>query len=127
MNDDGPMFERFFVGGGPPVLVDDALLSQRLTMPALPFGSRSGPRAATVRFALPGNLFEPYWWAASAGTRLDGWTRVLGVESRGSLGTLSGPMLAGITGVSYRGGVAYPLDAPVPKRLRAYFSLEWNP
>ena len=129
---DVAIFEQFAVGGGAPMLADDALFSQRLTMPALPLGSRLGSRAATVRFALPGMLVEPYWWAASTNDareddRLTGWTRVLGAESRGSLGILSGPMLAGITGVSWRAGVAYPLDEPVKKRVRGYLSLQWTP
>ena len=127
MNADAPGYEQFQVGGGAPVLVDEVLFPQRFTMPALPLGARTGSHAATVRFAIPGNLFEPYWWAASAGRDLEGWTRVIGAESRGSFGTLSGPMLAGLTGVSWRGGVAYPLDEPLRRRVRGYFSLEWNP
>ena len=124
---DAPGFEQVLVGGGAPMLIDDVLLSQRLTMPALPLGTLAGPQAATVRFAIPGPL-EPFWWAATAGTSFDGpWLRVVGVEARGSLGTLAGPMLAGLPGVSFRAGVAYPLDGVLEERLRGWFTMRWTP
>jgi hypothetical protein len=126
VNRDAPVFEQMIVGGGEPALVDPLLFSQRLTMPALPLGARAGSQAATVRFAIPGRL-EPYWWAASAGTRFEDWTRVIGLELRESVGTLAGPMLVGLPGLSLAAGVAYPLDEPLRHRVRGYLNATWRP
>ena len=41
-NRDAPPFERLSLGGGAPALIDRLLLTQRISMPALPGGLAAG-------------------------------------------------------------------------------------
>ena len=126
VNADAPLFEQMLLGGSAPTLVDPLLLTQRLTMPALPLGTQGGSQAAAFRVSLPGE-WEPYWWIGSAGRSFARWTRVIGVETRGSISTTEGPAFAGLTGLSLLAGVGYPLDGALRHHVQGYATLRWRP
>ncbi|MDQ6886667.1 MAG: hypothetical protein M3068_05170 [Gemmatimonadota bacterium] len=117
-------YERFVIGGSAPPLFDPSLLSQRLAMPALPFATAEGRRAAQWRVALAGDGFQPYLWAASAGERIGRWHRVVGAES-----TLLLPPLPIVRLPATRTtlGAGYSLDEPFKYNLRAYFGASFRP
>ncbi len=119
-----PGYERFVIGGSAPPLFDQALLSQRLSMPALPFATGGGRVAGQWRVALAGEGFEPYVWAASAGERIGRWHRVVGAESTLLLPSL--PILR-LPAMRSTLGAGYSLDDPFRYNLRAYFGVTFRP
>jgi hypothetical protein len=118
-----PAFERFAVGGAESPLVDAALLSQRIPMPALPTGTVAGRTIETVRVTLPSVVATPYAWAARAPGAGD-WHRLLGAEA--SLATLGIPF-ARVPGARVVGGAAYSLDEPLRRRWSGYLSVTLRP
>lgn len=124
---DAPRFEQLAAGGNPPALLDRLLLTQRLSMPALPAGVLAGTSLFSYRgtvFTQPVNL---YWWggsAAPAGSRFAQWMRVVGVERAQAIAPLP---VAGLPPVRIVVGAGAALDAPFRNRLRAYASILLNP
>ena len=113
-------FEQIALGGNPSALVDAALLSQRIPMPALPVGIRVGSTAFTYNATLIGNPLSFYWWGGStAGTdgRFQSWNRVVGVEWTESTAAVP---IAGTPAARVQIGVGESLDAPLRHRVRAY-------
>jgi hypothetical protein len=128
-----PLFEQFALGGGPSIILDRALLSQRVAMPVLPTGTRIGTSVFAYRAALVvGAAFSApvsaYLWSGSTGDedndRFDEWQRVIGLDW-----TLSIPAVpaAGTPAGRAQIGIGESLDAPFRRRVRAYFSLVLNP
>ncbi len=120
---EAPAFERLSVGGAESPLIDAALLSQRVPMPALPTGTVAGREIETVRLAIPGALLTPYAFAARA-PGVGDWHRLVGAEA--SLATLGVPF-ARVPGTRVVGGVAYSLDAPLRRTWRGYVSVVLRP
>jgi hypothetical protein len=120
---DAPAFERLSVGGAESPLIDASLLSQRVSVPALPTGSIAGREIETVRLAIPGALLTPYAFAARA-PGVGDWHRLLGAEA--SLATLGVPF-ARVPGTRVVGGAAYSLDAPLRRTWRGYVSVVLRP
>ena len=123
---DAPPFERFLVGGARSPYLDGALLSQRITMPALPVGVAAGRRVATWRVSGPvAPYVEAFYWAASTGDgTLGRWHRVAGLQ--GAIDVPAVP-LARVIDVSFVAGVAHSIDAPFRRRTRAYAQLSYRP
>lgn len=122
---DAPEFERFTVGGSRVPLVEDAVLDQRIAMPALPFGVAGGRRLAIYRAAAElGPGVEAYYWGGAAGETIERWHRVTGIE-----GTVDTPPLgvAHLPAMSVRAGVGYSLDPPLRKKVRGYLSMSYAP
>ena len=117
-------FERFAVGGAAPAYVDDATLSQWVSMPALPFGILRGRRYASYRVAVGDETFSPFYWAGAAGDSLHHWLRVVGIDARAGLPPL--PVLR-LPATEVRAGVGYTLDDPWRKRARGYLSVRYRP
>jgi hypothetical protein len=120
-------FEQFVVGGAPATLLDRSLMTQRLTMPALPAGVAIGDRAIAFRAAMPVGAFTPYYWAASARMgdgRFARWHRVVGVEA--TLETSQVPV-AGVPGARIVAGVGRSLDAPLARRIEGYLAITLQP
>ena len=121
---DAPAFERILVGGAPPLLFDDALLSQRIAMPAVPLGIVGGRQALTARVSLTGPVLEPFAWGAKGGEPLGDWYRVIGLETR----EITAPIpYARVPELRIRTGVVYTLDAPNRHRIQGYGSLVLRP
>jgi hypothetical protein len=110
-------FERFIVGGIGNPFIDDAVLSQRLSHPALPLGVTSGTEVVAWRVATRVGGAELYLWNASALGWRNEQHRVAGLER--SLGTLRLPIVS-VPGIEARAGIAYSIDAPFRRELRVY-------
>ena len=122
---EAPAWERFTVGGVRSPLVDAALLSQRVALPAAPVGVRSGRELYAYRVALSrGGLVQPYLAGVSTRGGFADAFRSLGVDVGGSLGDT--PVLS-LPGVRAQAGVAYMLDEPFRKKTRGYLSIEYRP
>jgi Tol biopolymer transport system component len=122
-----PSFEQFVIGGLPSNLVDASLLTQRVSVPALPSGIVGGDRVVTYRGATSLAGLSPYFVAASAGfatNRFDDWHRVLGIEL--TMDQSPVPVL-GLPGVRLIAGVGYSLDEPVRHQTRGYLSATLRP
>ena len=119
-----PAWERFTVGGVRPQLFDDALLSQRIPLPAARLGVVRGRELLAYRLSTELMVLMPYLAGVSADEGHDTWYRVAGVEA--SLDTP--PMnLLRIPTVRLLGGAGYPLDAPDRHRLRIYGAVSYRP
>jgi hypothetical protein len=119
-------FERFVVGGATSPLVDDAVLPQRLAMPALPTGTASGDRLLAFRIALPSGPLSPYYWGASTADRGEPfarWHRVVGAELR--LGSEAIPLVA-LPDVQLVAGYGRSLDPPYRRGNRIYATLTYR-
>jgi hypothetical protein len=122
-----PVFERPLVGGPAPLFFDAAAFGQRLALPALPTGYRAGRRAAVARVSLGGvglAGFAPYAAVVSAGERLGGWGRLVGLEQRFAAPFVPFARLPEVRAVA---GVARILDAPLTDRTRGYLLLSYSP
>jgi hypothetical protein len=119
-----PAWERFTMGGTREPLFDDALLPQRLPLPAARFGVVQGRQVLAYRLSTQLSGITPYLTGAAGGGGHGAWYRVAGVEAAFD----SPPMnLLRIPGVRLVAGVGYPLDAPDRHRLRLYGTVAYRP
>ena len=121
---DAPPFEQFVLGGEPPPLTDDAILSQRVAIPALPFASRGADRFVMARGSITGGGFEPYYLLANVGDLSGRWNRVIGIEQNVVSDAIP---LARLPAVRAVAGAGYSLDAPARKEWRLYFFASVRP
>ncbi|HJR53853.1 MAG TPA: hypothetical protein VJ982_09055, partial [Gemmatimonadota bacterium] len=124
-SDDAPVWETFAAGGVQSPLVDPALLSQRLPLPAVPLGYVAGERIWTVR--IEGRTSAgvvPFWWAGTAGGELGDWKRVWGIEWRLTRDAI--PYL-GLPASRFEAGIARVLDEPLRHETRGWLSLSFRP
>jgi hypothetical protein len=115
-------FERFTVGGAQPPLIDDAVLAQRVTMPALPTGVATGDRVFAFRASLSSGPLSPYYWGASTANRGEPfreWHRVVGAELR--LGSEALPLVAS-PDVQFVIGFGRSLDPPYRRHGNRLYS-----
>lgn len=117
-------YEQFVLGGTEPPLFDAALLAQRVSVPALPIGVAMGRMIEMYRVAITGRALQPYYLAASAGTNLSSWHRVVGVEATLPVGPI--PFVA-LPSVQVQAGVAYSVDEPFRHKTRGYLSVVYRP
>jgi hypothetical protein len=122
-----PSFEQLVVGGPPSNLVDGSLLTQRISMAALPTGTATGDRALTYRIATSLWGLNPYYWGVR--TRFPGQAvptrqRVAGVEL--SIDQTALPVL-GLPGARLLAGLAYSLHEPWAHRTWGYLSVTLRP
>jgi hypothetical protein len=117
-------FERFTAGGVRPSLFDDAILSQRVWMPALPLGVIRGPQIAVARATLTVGSLHPYFWAATTDEVFEVWTRVVGVQRELDIDPFP---LVRIPRVRVVAGMGYILDEPLRHKTRAYLSVGYRP
>jgi len=122
--DGGAGFERFRVGGGEVALLDPALLSQVIAVPAAPPGLLAGERLAMGRVALGSAGPTPFFQAISLDPRRGEWWRIVGVEQRLALPVA--PQLA-LPGMDLTLGVAHTLDDPFRNRTRGWVGLTLRP
>lgn len=122
-----PPFEQFSLGGAPSPLVDRDLLSQRISMPALPDGISTGSLTFAYRIALNALPLAPYVWAGSTAptnASFEHWNRVVGLEWSGAIGAVP---VAGTPAARAQVGIGESLDQPFRHRVRAYVSVVLNP
>ena len=123
---DAPLYERFVLGGARAPLTDEALFTQRIEMPALPFGIASGRRVLVYHGTLAFGGLEPYYWGASfdEGEGFETWHRVVGAETDIDLPAF--PFLR-TPAIRIRAGLGYSLDEPVRKKTRFYSTVVYRP
>ncbi|HUP19035.1 MAG TPA: hypothetical protein VM778_03675 [Gemmatimonadota bacterium] len=120
-SDPGPGgFEAFSFGGIRPPLFDPALVSQRLSEPAVPVGYASGEEAASIRIAWVSEGSEIFYRWMSAGDSIGRWKRVYGSQVAVDVPWL--PFLA-IPPLEVHVGVARTLDPPLEDETRLYGGL----
>ena len=122
-----PMFERLSLGGNSPALFDRLLVTQRLTMGALPSGIAVGTSALTYRVSLNTQPLAAYWWAGSttpAGDRFAMWHRVVGLEGSYAVNAIP---YAGVPAARIVYGAGESLDEPFRRQIRGYLSVLINP
>jgi hypothetical protein len=103
------------------------LLTQRLSVPALPTGVVGGDRVLTYRAATSLAGLSPYFFAASAGfatSRFEDWHRVVGLELTADQSSV--PVL-GLPGARLLAGIGYSLDEPVRHQTRGYLAVTLRP
>jgi hypothetical protein len=122
-----PFFEQFRVGGLTSTLTSPALLSQRITMPALPATVATGEQILSYRAATTLAGLTPYFWSASTRSgdvRFQTWHRVLGLD----FDLYQSPVaVLGTPGARLLVGVARSLDAPFADQTRAYLVISLQP
>ncbi|HEX6036425.1 MAG TPA: hypothetical protein VFZ20_00250, partial [Longimicrobium sp.] len=119
-----PRWERFTVGGVRPLLADEAVLSQRVSMPGLRWGTLEGEDVLTYRLSTSLGALTPYFWGGTTDTTWDRWQRVTGVELATSF---PGFRAAGTPGARLLAGVAYGLDGIQENDVTAYFGVTYTP
>jgi hypothetical protein len=127
MTRDAPLFEQLALGGGPSLVLDRLLLTQRWSMPALPAEIAVGSSAVTYRVNLPAPPFVWYWWGGATspeGDTFHDWHNVVGVEWSQSVLAIAP---AGTPAARAQIGVGESLDQPFRRKVRAYASLVINP
>jgi hypothetical protein len=117
-------YELFRAGGVQPTLFDEAVLAQRLPMPALPLGTVSGAQILTARASVRVGTLRPYFWGASTDGAFQTWYRVVGVERELDVQTV--PLLR-IPQVHLLAGIGYVLDEPFKHSTRGYLSVGYRP
>lgn len=119
-----PEWEQWTVGGPATPLVDDAVLGQRVPMPALRWGALEGRELLTYRVSTTLGLVTPYFWGGTTDSGYEDWLRVVGAEF-----VLSVPSFraAGSPGLRLLAGTAYGLDGGYRNDLTAYFGLSYVP
>ncbi len=126
-NADASPTERFALGGGPSTLVDRDLITQRVSMPALPVGAATGPSVLAARGSIILQSIAVYGWSgstAAAGRRFESWQKVWGLEWSRSVSPVS---IAGTPAARFQLGVAKWLNAPFERKFRGYASVVLNP
>jgi hypothetical protein len=127
VNSDAAPFEQFAIGGGPSPLLDRNLMTQRITMPALPTATSIGPTVFAYRVGLTTQPVTWYFWAGSTAQPRDAfdvWHRVVGVEWSATVAPIP---LAGTPAARAQLGLGESLDSPFRYKLRGYVSLVLNP
>jgi hypothetical protein len=119
-----PAWERWAVGGPAPLLVDDAVLGQRVAMPALRFGAMEGEDLLTYRVSTTMGFLTPYLWGGTTDPAYARWLRVAGVEVQTSIPAFRA---AASPGIRMLMGVAYGLDRGYENDVTAYFGVGYVP
>jgi hypothetical protein len=126
-NAGAPVFEQMSLGGGPSLVLDRTLLTQRITMPALPSGVSIGTSAFTYRASATIAPLNFYVWGGStapAGDRFSQWHRVVGADWSMSVPAIPS---AGTPAARAVIGVGRSLDDPFRHKIRGYVNLLINP
>ncbi|HVH12502.1 MAG TPA: hypothetical protein VM759_05605, partial [Longimicrobium sp.] len=119
-----PAWERFTLGGLPSLLVDEAVVSQRIAMPALRWGALEGTDLLTYRLSTNLGVLTPYFWGGSTDPGWDSWLRVTGIELATSF---PGLRAAAAPGARLLAGVAYGLDGGYENDVTAYIAVTYTP
>ncbi|HEY8794160.1 MAG TPA: hypothetical protein VIM15_04370 [Gemmatimonadaceae bacterium] len=119
-----PQFERFALGGLAPPLMDSSILAQRVSMPVLPIAVATGSEIETLRVSLPGPIWRPYYWIASANDQSGRWSQVIGIEAGWHT---DGVWIVRVPGATLLGGIGYSLTGPARHHTQAYLSIAYRP
>ncbi len=121
---DGVAEEEFVVGGSANPLIDQAYLSQRIPLPAVPAGFVSGRAFQIFKATLGGNLWEPYFLWLNDGHAFENLAHIAGIERTFGIASLGFVRLPALRA---RAGASYSFDEPYADRARIYASLTFTP
>ena len=109
--------EAFGIGGPPLVLMDPGVLSQRISMPALPVGFMTGEQVWSGRAELRNEAGSLFYWIGDA--EGDALTRqqVIGVDAVGDIPAIH---YVRIPAMTIRLGLGRLLDEPLQNEWRAW-------
>ena len=119
-----PRWERFTLGGTGSLLMDGAVLGQRVAMPALRWGTLEGSDLLTYRVSVPVGALTPYFWGGTTDRTYDRWQRIVGVETGAAF---AGWRAAAMPSGRFLAGLAYGLDGRQENDLTAYLSVTFTP
>jgi hypothetical protein len=119
-----PRWERFEVGGARQPLFDDAILPQRLPLPAARFGVVRGRQVLAYRLSTRVSGVTPYLSGAADGGGHGDWYRVAGVEAAFETPAMN---LLRIPAMRVLTGLGYPLDSPDRHEPRFYGTVTIRP
>ena len=119
-----PAWEEWTIGGPAALLVDEAVVGQRVPMPALRWGALEGRDLVTYRVSTNLGLVTPYFWGGTTDPAYERWLRVIGAEL--TL-TIPGFRAAASPGMRLLAGTAYGLDGGYRNDLTAYFAVSYVP
>ena len=122
--DFGRAYEQFAIGGAYLPFIDQAYLSQRVSLPSVPVGYSAGRTFALYRAQLRAFGLQPYGVWVSAGDSVDHFQRIVGVENEFSVETIG---FAKLPSTRVRFGVGYSLDRPYKDKIRPYVSVTYRP
>jgi hypothetical protein len=120
-------FELFTVGGIKSPVGNSSLFSQRYAMPAYPTGTITGNAILAWRVEVPSEPWTLFYESASTAmdvARFTNWIRAIGFDTHFVLPPIP---VAFVPRIEMRAGAAYTLDDPFPKRVRGFFSVQYEP
>lgn len=120
----GRAYEQFAVGGGYLPFVDQAFLSQRISLPSVPVGYASGRKLGMARLSTELFGVTPYAVWLAAGDKLTRYQRILGAEQAWQF---SGIGFVRLPETRVRFGVGYSMDDPYKEKIRPYVSVTYRP
>ncbi|MCC6319265.1 MAG: hypothetical protein IT361_16450 [Gemmatimonadaceae bacterium] len=120
----GRAFEQFAVGGAYLPFIDQAYLSQRISLPSVPVGYTSGRRVEMYRASMRLFRVHPYATWIAAGDSVTSYRRVLGLENEFAFPTIG---FVTLPSTRIRFGVGYSLDEPYEEKMRPYVSVTYRP
>lgn len=120
----GRAFEQFVAGGGFLPFVDNAVLSQRLSLPSVPTGYTGGQQLQMLRGTVRVAGLQPYVVFIGAGDPIERYHRIYGVEEDM---TFSGLSFVGLPTTRIRFGLGYSLDEPFKGKVWPYVSVTYRP
>lgn len=120
----GRAFEQFAIGGAYLPFIDQAYLSQRISLPSVPVGYTSGRRFELYRASMRVLGVHPYATWVAAGDSITRYQRVLGVEDEFAFPTIG---FVTLPSTRIRFGIGYSLDIPYEEKIRPYVSVTYRP
>ncbi|MGQ0648130.1 MAG: TolB family protein [Gemmatimonadaceae bacterium] len=122
--DFGIAYEQFAVGGAYLPFIDQAYLSQRVSLPSVPVGYAAGQKFELYRASLRAFGVQPYAIWVAAGDSITRYQRLFGVEDELNVPAIG---FARLPATRIRFGIGYSLDQPYDERLRPYVSVTYRP
>jgi hypothetical protein len=120
----GREFEQFTIGGGYSPFIDEAVLSQRVSIPSVPVGFVAGSRFELYRASLAVAGVTPYAIWVAAGDSITSFKRIVGIEKQLEFGTIG---YARLPATRIRVGLGYSFDDPYTEKIRPYVSVTYRP
>ena len=124
VNHDAPLFEYMVAGGTPSPLLDSALLTQRVAVPALPIGVAGGNQLLDQRIEGDVGPVTLYYERLSALTAGDDNHDVYGAEIQHTFRRVP---FVDMPSVWLMAGTGYSISAPFKYKLRGYAGIRYTP
>jgi hypothetical protein len=117
----------FTVGGLLTPTTDSSLMTQRYGLPMFPAGIATGKALFAWRAAMPWSGWAAFYEGASTAGEIGKfrrWNRAVGFDFRAAIPPMP---IAFAPRAQTRQGVAYTLDEPFKKRVRAFLEIRLEP